>query len=126
MAAMPGPLRTVIADDNDAIRLLLRTILSLDPDFEVVGEARTGPEAIDVVMAGGVDLLVLDLSLPELDGLEVLERLGRTSPEVRVVVFSGLTREGVERQARSLGARDFIVKGVEPAVLLERLRAVAA
>jgi CheY-like chemotaxis protein len=115
--------RVVVADDNDGIRLLVSTILSVEGDFSIVGEARTGVEAVAVAEAAGVDLLVLDLSMPELDGLEVLERLRSTRPELAVVVYTGLTRDGVVEQARRLGARDVVVKGVDPLVLVQRLRA---
>lgn len=121
-----APLRTVIADDNDAIRALLAAILLPEPDFELVAEARDGAEALEFAEQEGVDLLVLDLSLPELDGLEVLQQLRKSRPDVRAVVYSGVRHAGVEERARALGALDFIVKGVGPDELIDRLRAAAA
>jgi two-component system, NarL family, response regulator DesR len=119
----PAPVRTVIADDNAPIRVLLTAILELEPDFEVVATARDGVEAVSLAERDGVALLVLDLSMPGLDGLEVLERLRQSRPGLCVVVYSGVTRDGVEASARALGARDFLVKGIAPEELVERLRA---
>jgi two-component system response regulator DesR len=121
-AGQNRPVRTALADDNAGIRVMLAAILAAEPDFEIVGEAENGPEAVALGERGDVDLLVLDLSMPGLDGLEVLERLRRSAPSVRVVVYTGVTHAGVEQKAQSLGARDVVVKGVPPAELVDRLR----
>lgn len=114
----------MIADDNDGIRVLLRTLLELEGDFVVVGEAADGAEALHLLAGEEVDLLVLDLSMPVRDGLEVLEELtGESSP--RVAVFTGHAAPQVEARARALGARDVIRKGVPPGEIVRRLRAVA-
>jgi DNA-binding NarL/FixJ family response regulator len=123
--AGPRRIRTALADDNAGIRMMLTVILSVEPDFEVVGEAADGAAALALAEHGDVDLLVLDLSMPELDGLEVLQRLRETRPKLRVVVYTGMTHDGVERKAQSLGARDVVIKGVPPAELVERLRKAA-
>jgi len=122
-AAPDARLRLGIADDNDGIRAMLSVILSMEPDFEVVGEAANGTEALALAEQNGLDLLVLDLSMPELDGLEVLERLRTSRPELPVVVYTGMTQDGVERKAHALGARDVVLKGVAPDELVDRLRA---
>jgi DNA-binding NarL/FixJ family response regulator len=118
-----NPVRTVIADDSELIRRLLSSVLEGEPGFAVVGEAANGHEALALVEGDSVDLLVLDLSMPELDGLEVLERLAATGREVCTVVYSGWTVEAVERRARALGARDFVTKDVPLSELIGRLRA---
>lgn len=117
--------RVVLADDSDAIRLVLNALLSIEPDFVVVGEAADGAEALRIAEIDSADLLVLDLAMPELDGLEVLERLRVSRPHVRVAVYSGHNDSDAERLARDLGARDFIVKGTPPDEVVERLRRVA-
>lgn len=116
----------MLADDNGAIRTLLRVLLELEPEFDVVGEAATGSEALEAVERFRPEVLVLDLAMPDFDGLEVLERLGASAGATRVVVYSGHATGQIEQAARSLGARDFIVKGTEPAEVIRRLRAVAA
>jgi DNA-binding NarL/FixJ family response regulator len=122
----PGRVRTVIADDSEMIRTLLSFVLGADSGFEVVGQATNGHEALALVEGGGADLLVLDLSMPELDGLEVLERLAERAPPLCIVVYSGWTVPAVERRARELGARDFVTKDVGLTELVARLRAAVA
>jgi len=121
-----APYRVLIADDNDAIRLMLSALLSVERDFAVAGEAANGVQAIELAEREGVDLLVLDLSMPELDGLEVLERLRVSRPELRVAVYSGHAAPETEGVVLELGAVDFILKGTPPDELVGRLRLAAA
>ena len=125
-AAARNRLRLGIADDNDGIRAMLTAVFSLEPDFEIVGEAANGAQALELAERDGLDLLLLDLSMPELDGLEVLERLSSSRPDLPVVVYTGMTGDGVERRAQSLGARDVVLKGVPPTELVDRLRAAGS
>ncbi|HEY6030148.1 MAG TPA: response regulator transcription factor [Gaiellaceae bacterium] len=118
------PWRVAVVDDNDGIRLLLRTLIELEPDLVVAGEAADGRSAIELVLKASPDLVVLDLAMPGTDGLQVLEELRRVDGETRVLVYSGFASPEVERAARELGAVDFVVKGIHPAKLIERLRAV--
>lgn len=118
------PWRVAVVDDNDGIRLLLRTLIELEPDLVVAGEAADGRSAIELVLEVSPDLLVLDLAMPGTDGLQVLEELRRVDGETRVLVYSGFASPEVERAARELGAVDFVVKGIHPVKLIERLRAV--
>jgi DNA-binding NarL/FixJ family response regulator len=123
-----APTRIVIADDSAAVRMLLRTIFSVELDLDVVGEAEDGLATLSVVdrLDGRVDLLVIDLGMPNLDGLETIARLRRTRPELRVVVYSGFTDPRLEQAARGFGVRDYVVKGVDPAELVRRIRVAAA
>src|SRR5215213_10000851 len=95
--------RVVIGDDNDNVRLLLRTLLELEHDFAVVGEADDGAALVALVASCDADLLVLDLAMPHLDGLEVLERLRAERPGLRVAVYSGHSAPEVQQAARDLG-----------------------
>lgn len=105
-------IRTVIADDAEDLRLLIRITLERDPRFSVVGEATDGEEALSVVDAEDPDLLVLDLAMPRMDGLEVLSHLHeRSAPPPPVVVLSGFTNDAMIRKAMSLGAAAYIPKG---------------
>jgi len=114
--------RIVVADDNQSIRLLLATLLALEEDFELVAQATDGAEAVAVVERERPDLLVLDLAMPRMDGLEVLERLHATCPEVRIVVYSGYGTPEVDESARRLGAVACLPKGIPPDDLVGRLR----
>ena len=114
--------RIAIADDNDGVRVLLRTLLELETDFVVAGEAADGHAALRLVENESPDLLILDLAMPGIDGLQVLERLGTLDGETRVLVYSGFASSEAEQAARALGALDYVVKGTDPALLIERLR----
>jgi DNA-binding NarL/FixJ family response regulator len=119
-------LRIAIADDNDGVRALLRTVLELEPDFELVGEAADGLEAVSLTEQQRPDLLVLDIAMPGLDGLQVIERLRVSCPEVRIVVYTGSRAATLTDTVLELGAADCIKKGLSNDQLIERLRRTAA
>ena len=110
--------RVVVADDAAGIRALMRTLLSLEPDFEVVGQASDGAEAVSVVSSVRPDLIVIDVSMPVMSGVEAIEAIRRISPETRVVVLSG------ERRALPDGAHALIEKGTPNEIVIDRLRGV--
>src|SRR5688572_15324628 len=91
--------------------MLIRLTLENDTRFSVVGEAADGEEALSVVDAEQPDLLVLDLAMPKMDGLEVLTHLHERSEPLPVVVLSGFTNEAMIRKAMSLGATAYVPKG---------------
>jgi DNA-binding NarL/FixJ family response regulator len=117
--------RVAIADDNDGVRTLLQVLIELDGRMELVGMATDGHEALALVAETHPDAILLDLSMPVLDGLEVLTTLRRDHPETRVVVYSGFSGAEVQTAAFEAGAVDYLVKGVEPDVIIERLLAAA-
>jgi DNA-binding NarL/FixJ family response regulator len=117
--------RVAIADDNDGVRELLRVLIELDGRLQLVGEAADGRQTLSVVASERPDVLLLDLGMPALDGLQVLADLSRTHPEVRVVVYSGFAGEGLRTAALAAGASDYLIKGVDPALIVERLLAAA-
>lgn len=101
---------TVVADDAEDLRFLMRLLLDKDPRFDVVGEAADGEEALALVEREDPDLLLLDLAMPRMDGLEVLAHLqDRTRPPI--VVLSGFTNEAMVNRALELGAAAYIAKG---------------
>jgi two-component system invasion response regulator UvrY len=103
--------RVLVCDDVADIRSLLREALQSEPGLEVVDAACDGPTCLDAVRRSHPDVLVLDLAMPGLDGLEVLRRLRDEAPEVAVVVFSGFDRSRMEEIALRLGARAYVQKG---------------
>src|SRR5690242_17927056 len=117
---LPVPCRVFIADDVEALRVLWRQFLEEDEDIEVVGEAADGRQALAGVAQTRPDVLVLDLSMPHVDGLEVLRSLSRTQPEVSVVVASGFAEARLGPLALELGAAGYFEKG-GPADELRRL-----
>lgn len=110
--------RVLLADDSEAIRVLLRALISLEPEIELAGEAPDGETAVALAESTEADALVLDVAMPGLDGLEVLERLRSTRPDLRIVVYSGFADPAIARAARRLGADDVIVKGAPPQQLV--------
>jgi DNA-binding NarL/FixJ family response regulator len=117
--------RVAVVEDSEDLRSLIATLLELEEDFELVGEAADGEEALAVIAAVNPDLLLLDMALPGMDGLEVLEHLGGNDAP-RVVVYSGYSAPELVQSARDLGAVDYVVKGGPPDELIARLRAACA
>lgn len=108
--------RVVIADDAAGIRALMKTLLSLEPDFDVVGMARNGAEAVEVVTALQPDLVVIDVSMPVMSGMEAIKAIREVSPRTIVVLLSG------ERHDLPDGADGQIEKGTPNDVLVTTLR----
>lgn len=114
----------VLADDAADIRRLLGLVLGLDPDFEVVGEAGTGKEAVALVEQHRPDLVILDLAMPEMDGMEALRLIKRRSPATKVVILSGFEAAQMANEALQRGADAYVSKGTKPRELIARLRDV--
>jgi DNA-binding NarL/FixJ family response regulator len=113
----------VVVDDEPGLRSLLLILLERDGGFDVVAEAGDGVEAIEAVTQHDPDLLLLDLGLPRMDGLEVLAALqGRSRPTT--VVLTGFTDEATLAEARALGASTCLVKGEGFALVTDTLRQV--
>ena len=110
--------RVVVADDAAGIRALMRTLLSLEPDFDVVGQASDGAQAVDLVEQLQPDLIVIDVAMPVMSGVEAIKTIREISPATRVAVLSGERRELPE------GAHTQIEKGTPNEVLIETLRAL--
>lgn len=117
-------LRVLICDDVQDIRLLLRLALAADPDIEVVGEAEDGREAVDRSRDLQPDVVLLDLAMPVMDGLQALPEILRVAPGTRVVVLSGFCSEGMAERTRELGASAYLEKGVSAADVVLAVRRV--
>lgn len=120
------PATIVIVDDDTDVRVLIRTRLRRSGLFEVVGEGADGAEAIALAREHRPALLLLDISMPDMDGLEALPRVLEASPITRVVVFSGFEEKGLADRTRELGAVAFIEKSASLGSLVERLAAIAS
>jgi DNA-binding NarL/FixJ family response regulator len=117
------PCRILIADDVAAMRALWRGVLTEDPAYEVVGEVADGAGAIAATRELNPDVLVLDLSMPGADGLEVIRTVTREAPETRIVVASGFAASRMRPLTLELGAAVYVEKG---APLHELREAVAS
>ncbi len=114
--------RVAVVDDSDAVRVLLRTLIDLEIDLEFVGEGANGEEALLLVDELAPDVLVLDLAMPQMDGLQVLESLRERASQVRTVVYSGFASPQLAEAARERGAVDVLLKGLPPVDVMARLR----
>ncbi|HEX7716319.1 MAG TPA: hybrid sensor histidine kinase/response regulator [Marmoricola sp.] len=117
-------LRVVIVDDTVDLRHLLRIALQRG-GFEVVGEAGDGRAAIEVVAACRPDIVLLDLSMPVMDGMEALPHLRALVPDAKIVVLSGFEASQMGKRAIANGADDYFQKGMALGEVLDRLRALA-
>jgi two-component system KDP operon response regulator KdpE len=115
------PLRVLVVDDEPAIRRFLKP--SLTHAGYVVSETDAGQPAIDAARRGGADLIVLDLGLPDIDGLEVIRRIRAAGSAVPIIVLSSRGDEGGKVEALDLGADDYVTKPFGVDELLARLRA---
>jgi DNA-binding NarL/FixJ family response regulator len=118
-------MRVLIAEDHPLAAAAMRAVLEADGGFEVVGEARAGSQVLPRARELQPDLVLLDLMLPELDGLACLERLAAEFPEVPVVVCSGQAEQEDVEAARQRGACGFVTKAGDPGNLPVALRAAA-
>jgi len=117
-------IRVLIADDHTVVREGIRHVLSSDGGFDVVGEAANGAEAVRVAQELRPDVVVLDLSMPELSGLEAAERIRKTMPDVCILVLSIHDHEEYVLQSVRAGAQGYLRKDSSPAELRGAIRAL--
>ncbi len=117
-------IRVVLADDHVLIRAGLRALLQSLPNVEVVGEASDGHEAVEVASRLEPDVVIMDIGMSNLNGLEAASQIRRQSPGVRVIMLSMHANEEYVGQALDAGASGYLLKGAEPAELELALKAV--
>ena len=115
----------VIVDDHEMVREGLMSMLSSEPDFEVVGQTGFGEVVAELVETSRPDVVLLDARLPDISGVEVCRRLGRTHPGVAVVILTTYTDIELVEECLQAGARGYVVKDVERFSLKESIRAVS-
>jgi two-component system response regulator NreC len=113
--------RVLITDDHAIVRTGLRTLLTADPSMELVGEASGGHEAIQLVEQTQPEVLLLDLSMPDLDGIEVTRAVKSRFPEVRVLVLTIHEDQGLLREAIRAGASGYILKRAAESELISAI-----
>jgi DNA-binding NarL/FixJ family response regulator len=122
---MTTPLKTtvVVADDHAVVRHGVRSILSAQPDFIVVGEAADGKEAVDAALAHTPHLVILDVSMPRLTGLQAAAELGRRAPAIRTLMLSMHDDEQFLFEALRAGASGYVLKSAVDRDLVGACRA---
>lgn len=117
-------IRILVADDHPVVRDGLVAMLGTQADFQVVGEATTGPEVIQQVAALQPDVVLLDLEMPEMDGVEVLHRLRQQNLEARAVVFTAFDTDDRIVGAVQAGAQGYLLKGSPREEIFQAVRVV--
>lgn len=118
-------LRVLLADDHVLVRAGLRALLATFPDIAVVAETGDGREAVELVAATGPNIVLMDIGLPGLNGIEATARIVKEHPSVKVVILSMHANEEYIRQALRAGASGYLLKDAAPVELELALRAVA-
>ena len=118
---MTTAFRVVLVDDMVELRQLIKLTLERSGRFEVVGQAGNGREGIEVAAETDPDLVLLDVSMPVMDGLEALPIICRTVPSTTVVMLSGFSEVRLGAEAAAAGAAAYLEKGLTPQALVARL-----
>src|ERR1700756_5242007 len=119
-----GMIRVLIADDHPIVRDGLKKLLSLEEDFQVVGEASDGCEVLDRVQELEPDVLLLDLRMPNLDGLSALQTLQQTNKRTRVIILTASEDKNEFVQAMKLGCSGIVLKQTAPELIIKSIRKV--
>lgn len=117
----PEPWKILVVDDVEGLRRLVTIVLDQNEAYDVVGEAASGEEALELTDRTDPDVVLLDLSMPGMDGFETLECLRDEHDGVHVIVLSGHETRDVAKRAAEQGALAFIEKGENPQDLVEEL-----
>ncbi|NCO51605.1 MAG: response regulator transcription factor [Deltaproteobacteria bacterium] len=120
-----SPIRVALADDHALLREGMILLLQNHPDIEVVGQAGDGVEALEVARRCKPDVMLLDIGMPRMNGLETLELIRQAVPAVKLVIVSRYEKEAYVHRALKAGALGYVVKGAPSADMLAAVRAAA-
>src|SRR6266571_3931187 len=118
------PIHVLLADDHDILRQGLKLLLSLQQEMQVVGEARTGREAVEMACNLKPDVVVMDISMTEMDGLEACQHIRSQQPATQVLILTMHESEEYFLQALRVGAAGYLVKKAAPAELCAAVRTI--
>jgi two-component system, chemotaxis family, chemotaxis protein CheY len=120
-AIMPG--RILIVDDAAFMRMMIKDIL-VNNGYEIVGEANNGLKAVEMYKKEKPDLVTMDITMPDMDGISAVKEIRKSDPSARIVMCSALGQQSMVMEAIQAGARDFIVKPFQPDRVIEALKKV--
>lgn len=118
---MNGPIKVLVADDSEETRELIKRLIELSDKLELFGEARTGTEVLEILRTGLPDVVLMDINMPGLNGLETTERITRLYPNLMVVMMSVQGETEYLRKAMMSGAREYLIKPFNLEVMEETL-----
>lgn len=121
-----NPIRVFIVDDHPLMRNALEMAIEAAFDMQIAGEAANGKEALHLIPQVETDIVLMDLMMPEMNGLEATQALTRLLPEIRILILSSVDNEAEILQAVQLGAMGFITKNTQRDELLQAIRTVNA
>ena len=122
---MTDTIRILIADDHSIVREGLRLILETEPDFEVIGEAADGVEAVNLATELSPDVILMDLRMPRMDGLTAIQHLQTEQPDIAIIILTTYTEDELMFKGLKSGARGYLLKDTERATLFNTIRAAA-
>lgn len=120
------PIRILIADDHQLLRQGIRNFLALEPDFDIIGEAVDGEDAVTKAQMLLPDVMLLDINMPKLTGIEVAGKLKELCPSVRIIALTIHDDENYMMKMIQNGAAGYLLKDVEPSVMVQAIRRVYA
>ena len=117
-------IRIIVADDHVIVRRGIVSLISLNPDFEVVGEAANGKIAVELALLKEPDVVLMDISMPELNGLDATRLIKKKLPDIKVLVLSAFDNEEYVAETLQSGANGYLLKSVSPDDLYSAVKAV--
>ena len=121
---MPDPIRVILVDDQSLVRSGFRMLIESEDDMEVVAEASNGVEALDVLRRMPVDVALMDIRMPQMDGVEATRRITASPLDTRVLILTTFDLDEYVYAALKAGASGFLLKDARPTELLSALRNV--
>lgn len=111
--AAADPIRVLLCDDAEGFRALMRVSLADDPAIEIVGEAADGEEGVDAAAALQPDVVLLDMSMPRMGGLQAIPKMRRRAPRTSIIGLSSLSAARMAAPSKEIGAHSYLEKGAE-------------
>jgi DNA-binding NarL/FixJ family response regulator len=122
---MPGPVRVLLVDDDELMRAGLKAVLSSDPTIHVVGEAGDGRAAVRSARSLGADVVLMDVRMPNLDGIAATREILATSPKIKIAVLTTFEQDDYIFGALNAGASAFLLKRTKPEELIAAIHTIA-